>query len=79
MLNTKMKFLTYLKIQRSGVTNMLDFKYVRYLAKFRYKIPLTKKDCIYIIKNYVILKTRYFDEWKEIFERVKNGHKNLHN
>lgn len=71
MFTIKQKFITYLKIQRSGATNMLDIKYVRYIAKYRHKIPLTKDDCLYIIKNYPTLKSMYHDEWERIFGRSR--------
>ena len=52
---TKEKFLDYVRIQMSGVTNMFDVNCVCSLSKE----GLTKEDCMDIMKNYA----KYRKQW----------------
>lgn len=62
------KFVAYLEVQKSGLTNMLDGPQVRMLAEETCDVELTEKEHIDIISNYGILKKKYLREWKEIFK-----------
>ena len=53
------KFKSYLKVQKSGVTNMFDVPKVIKYARIFSNIVLSKKDCFYIMKNYKELKEEY--------------------
>jgi hypothetical protein len=56
---TKQKFTAFVKVQHSGKTNMFALNNVIALAD----VPLTKEDCLDIMKNY----EKYFKQWgKEI-------------
>lgn len=50
---TKDKFEEFVKVQKSGVTNMFDIKTVKMLS------GLTKAECLDIMKNYKIYKRRF--------------------
>ena len=56
---SKEKFLAYKKVQFSGITNMFDIKKVQELSDFLCNVPLTKNDCLYIMKNYGVLLAEY--------------------
>ena len=45
---TKEKFNAYVRVQKSGLTNMFDVRNVINLAE----VELTKEDCLDIMKNY---------------------------
>lgn len=53
------KWLAYIEIQHSGLTNMFDLDEVIRLNRKMSEIELTKKDLHYIMKNYGKLKERY--------------------
>lgn len=53
------KFEAYVKVQRSGVTNMFAISTVTKVTMMVYGVELTKEDCLYIMKNYSILKEKY--------------------
>ena len=53
------KFDTYVKIQKSGVTNMWAVSVVVKVSKMFYETELTKEDCLYIMKNYGALLAEY--------------------
>ena len=55
------KFRTYVKVQKSGITNMFNIPNVIEAADKIFDIELTREDCIYIMKNY-----------KELVEAFKN-------
>ena len=65
---SKEKFVAYLKVQKSGLTNMFDVPQVRVLAKEICDVELTKEEHIYIIGHYRELKKEYLEDWKKIFE-----------
>ena len=50
---TKEQFQNYVQVQKSGVTNMFDLKYVEYLT------GLEREEILAIMKNYAILKDQY--------------------
>ena len=56
---SKEKFEAYVKVQKSGITNMFDIKKVQELSDFLCNVPLTKEDCLYIMKNYGTLLAEY--------------------
>ena len=45
---TKEKFNAYVRVQKSGLTNMFDVRNVINLAE----VELTREDCLAIMKNY---------------------------
>ena len=49
---SKKKFEVYVKVQKSGITNMFNIANVMEAADKIFDIELTRKDCIYIMKNY---------------------------
>ena len=49
---TPEQFESYVEVQQSGITNMMNISYVCELT------GLTKNECIYIMKNYSELKDR---------------------
>jgi hypothetical protein len=56
---TKEKFDDYVRVQKSGVTNMFDVKYVEFLT------DLSRDEILDIMENYAI--------YEELYERrVKN-------
>lgn len=55
------KFRAYLKVQKSGITNMFNIANVIEAADKIFDVELKKEDCIYIMKNY-----------KELVEAFKN-------
>lgn len=50
---TKEQFEAYVEVQMSGVTNMWNVALVSQLS------GLTEEQCLYIMKNYSTLKTKY--------------------
>ena len=56
---TKEKFISYLEVQKSGVTNMWAVSVVVKVSKMFYEVELTKEDCLYIMKNYGALLAEY--------------------
>ena len=56
---SKEKFDTYVKIQKSGVTNMWAVSVVVKVSTMFYEVELTKEDCFYIMKHYGELKEKY--------------------
>lgn len=54
---TNKKFLDYVKIQKSGITNMWDVDKVIQLSGK----SLTENDCLDIMKNYSEYKKKYND------------------
>jgi len=57
---TKEKFESYVKVQKSGITNMWDIDFVRKLSKEK----LTEEDCFDIMKNYQKYKEKYIGKNK---------------
>ena len=49
----KEQFESYVEIQESGITNMMNVRYVSDLT------GLTRDECIYIMKNYTELRKLY--------------------
>jgi len=49
---SKEKFEAYVKVQKSGITNMFNIANVIEAADKIFEVELTKKDCIYIMENY---------------------------
>lgn len=49
---SKEKFEVYVKVQKSGITNMFNIANVIEAADKIFEVELTKEDCIYIMKNY---------------------------
>jgi hypothetical protein len=49
---TREKFEAYLKVQKSGKTNMFDITMVCQLACKRKNLILNRKDCLDIMSNY---------------------------
>jgi len=49
---SKEKFRAYLKVQKSGITNMFNIANVIEAADKIFDVELTKEDCIYIMENY---------------------------
>ena len=58
---SKEKFRAYVKVQKSGITNMFNIPNVIEAADKIFDVKLTKEDCIYIMKNYKEL-TKAFKE-----------------
>ena len=58
---SKEKFRAYVKVQKSGITNMFNIPNVIEVAGKIFDIELTRGDCIYIMKNY-----------KKLMEAFKN-------
>lgn len=56
---SKEKFKAYLKVQKTGVTNMFNVYNVMEAAKIICDVELTKEDCFCIMKNYKELKEMY--------------------
>jgi len=56
---TKEKFDAYVEVQKSGLTNMFDIKNVQKCSDFMYNVPLSKEDCLEIMKNYKELKEKF--------------------
>ena len=56
---SKEKFETYLKVQKSGITNMFNVPHVIEAADKIFEVELTKGDCIYIMENYGALLAEY--------------------
>ena len=52
---TKDKFIAYLAVQKSGLTNMFDVRNVCSLSGNK----LTREDCIDIMKNYSKFETEF--------------------
>ena len=52
---TKEKFLAYVKVQESGVTNMFDVKYVCELS------GLDKEEVVNIMQNYAEYRKEYME------------------
>lgn len=50
---TKEQFEAYVRVQKSGITNMWNVALVMELS------GLTEEQCLYIMKNYSTLKTKY--------------------
>ncbi|GAH63619.1 unnamed protein product [marine sediment metagenome] len=53
---SKEKFEAYVKVQKSGITNMFNITNVIEAADKIFEVELTKEDCIYIMENYKKLK-----------------------
>ena len=49
---SKEKFEAYVKVQKSGITNMFNIANVIEAADKIFEVELTKEDCIYIMENY---------------------------
>lgn len=59
MIYEERKFITYERIRRRGLYNMLDYPKVIAYAKRYFKIDMSKKDYLFIIENYSDLSSRY--------------------
>ena len=57
---TEEKFEVYVKIQKSGITNMCHIPNVISAAEGICGVTLTKEDCLEIMRNYAELK----EEWR---------------
>ena len=53
---SKEKFRAYVKVQKSGITNMFNITNVIEAADKIFEVELTRGDCIYIMENYKKLK-----------------------
>ena len=53
---SKEKFRAYVKVQKSGITNMFNIPNVIEAADKIFEVELTRGDCIYIMENYKKLK-----------------------
>lgn len=49
---SKEKFEAYVKVRKSGITNMFNIANVIETADKIFEVELTKEDCIYIMENY---------------------------
>jgi len=49
---SKEKFEAYVKVQKSGITNMFNIANVIEAADKIFDVELTREDCIYIMENY---------------------------
>ena len=49
---SKEKFEVYVKVQKSGITNMFNIANVIEAADKIFEVELTREDCIYIMENY---------------------------
>ena len=49
---SKEKFEAYVKVQKSGITNMFNIANVIEAADKIFEVELTREDCIYIMENY---------------------------
>jgi len=49
---SKEKFEAYVKVQKSGITNMFNIPNVIEAADKIFEVELTRGDCIYIMENY---------------------------
>jgi len=49
---SKEKFRVYVKVRKTGITNMFNIPNVIEAADKIFEVELTKEDCIYIMKNY---------------------------
>lgn len=49
---SKEKFRAYVKVQKSGITNMFNIAHVIEAADKIFEVELTREDCIYIMENY---------------------------
>lgn len=56
---SKKKFKAYVVVQKSGLTNMLHIKNVKFAANGICDVKLSREDCLEIMKNYSILKEMY--------------------
>ena len=56
---SKEKFEAYVVVQKSGLTNMFHIENVKFAAEQICDVELTKEDCLYIMKNYSVLKEEY--------------------
>ena len=56
---SKEKFEAYVKVQKSGITNMFNIANVIKAADKIFDVELTRGDCIYIMKNYRELKEEH--------------------
>ena len=59
---SKKKFEVYVKVQKSGITNMFNIANVMEAADKIFDIELNKEDCIYIMENYKELMEAFKDE-----------------
>jgi len=49
---SKEKFEAYVKVQKSGITNMFNITNVIEAADKIFDVKLAREDCIYIMENY---------------------------
>lgn len=56
---TKEKFAAYLKVQKSGLTNMFEIDTVIEIAATDFGTELTKAECIHIMNRYSTFKEKY--------------------
>jgi hypothetical protein len=61
---TKEKFIAYVKVQHSGITNMYAVNKVVKLSKN----VLTEKDCFEIMRGYAYYKDKYMPDYSKIIE-----------
>ena len=65
---SKEKFEAYVKVQKSGITNMFNIANVIEAADKIFEVELTREDCIYIMENYKELeeafKMKWIKKWK---------------
>ena len=59
---SKEKFRAYVKVQKSGITNMFNIANVIEAADKIFGVELTREDCIYIMKNYKALTEAFKNE-----------------
>ena len=59
---SKEKFRAYVKVQKTGITNMFNIANVIEAADKIFDVELTREDCIYIMKNYKKLTEAFKNE-----------------
>jgi len=59
---SKEKFEAYVKVQKSGITNMFNIANVIEAADKIFEVELAKEDCIYIMENYKELEEAFKNE-----------------
>ena len=69
---SKEKFRAYLKVQKSGITNMFDIAKVIEAADKIFEVELTRGDCIYIMENYKKLTEVFKNEQGQLAEGEKD-------
>jgi len=69
---SKEKFRAYVKVQKSGITNMFNIPNVIEAADKIFEVELTREDCFYIMKNYKELTEVFKNEQGQLAEGEKD-------